>query len=387
MRLPTHYTHSVDALYPQRDAASLRPVSLSTLVATRPTHNRASRQVHWRSVNGRETSGEQMQPELRPRVAYCGFSDTANVGDYALYRANLHLFPRLHLVSGQDPAAGVSLFGGGTLYPYCLRYNMFPKRPLRVAIGLGVEDPEFSGRFGPLTLLAMHLQRFRVFGVRGPRSHQILKRHGIRSTVTGDTALALSRPPSTAPRPASVGISLVGEAMTRQGDRTRTGVLVEGFCRKAMAEGCEIVLAPFCREDLPWAQDLQRRLDGRPRLLDFWSPEIGEDLDLFLTELSRLGFMVAERLHAGVMAAALKVPFVLLPYKPKCLDFTESLDPGLSLAYDDCSVEALWGRTSEGLRTPEELTSRFAPRVDEFSACLRETAARIEGVVLDAAGE
>jgi len=336
-------------------------------------------------VQDSEKVGRSLRDAARPRVAYCGFSDTANVGDYALYRANLHLFPRLHLVAGQDRDAAVSLFGGGTLYPYCLRYGTFPKRPLRVAIGLGVEDPEFSGRFGPLTVLAMHLQRFKIFGVRGPRSQQILKRHGIGSIVTGDTALALARAANVASRPAAIGVSLVGESMARRGDHQQSARAVEAYCRKALAEGCEIVLAPFCREDLPWAVDLRHRLEGRPRLLDFWAAPIDEDLDVFLTELSRLSFVVAERLHAGVMAAALKVPFVLLPYKPKCLDFTESLDATLSLTYEDLSVDALWRRTLDGLKSPQSMTGRFAGGVDAFAAALRATAARIEDLVLESA--
>jgi polysaccharide pyruvyl transferase WcaK-like protein len=310
--------------------------------------------------------------------------DTANIGDYALLQATRRLVPRLQLVPGNSSNVSVSLFGGGTSYPYSLRYGTYPRRRLNVGIGLGVEDPDFSGRYGPLTLLAMHWSRFKVLGVRGYRSQQILAKHGISSVVTGDTALALERPSVQMSSEGAVGVCLVGEAMHRFGDPVRTREIVMDYCRRLLAEGCQVNLVPFCRNDFDQALDMQRQLGERVRLLDFWAPAIAEDLDVFLAELARLQFMVGERLHAAILAAAMAVPFVAIPYKPKCLDFVGSIDPafGLSLSYDHLTADNLWQRTREALVQGAEIQAGFADRVNALRRTLRDTAQEIEDLVL-----
>ena len=314
----------------------------------------------------------------RPRVAYCGFSNTENVGDYALYKANIQLFPGLSIVERDDPSAIAGLFGGGTGYPYSLEYGKFPRRPTNVAIGLGVEDPAFVGRFGPLTVLRMYRWRFRVFGVRGFRSKRILARYGLTSFVTGDTALAFERPPGVAPAD-RVGICLVGEAMARLGNPTIVQASAEALGQRVLAEGLVPVVVPFCRRDLPHALALQAALGGATELLDFWSGALAEDLSRFLAEFSRLRFVVGERLHGAVLAAAMDVPFVALPYKPKCLDFAESLDDGgspLVLEYSALSAETLWERVKRGLRSGP--VDEVIASVGAYRQKLRQTAADIE---------
>src|SRR5262249_30212667 len=139
----------------------------------------------------------------------------------------------------------VSLFGGGTTYPYSLRYGTYPRRRVNLAMGVGVEDPAFSGRFGPLTLLAMYWARFKILGVRDYRSQRILATYGISSVVTGDTALALERT-SGPSNENTVGICLVGEPMRRHGDAARTQEIVTDYAHRALAEGCHVALVPFC---------------------------------------------------------------------------------------------------------------------------------------------
>lgn len=331
------------------------------------------------------TSASETRPAASAAVAYCGFTDTANVGDYALFVANQRLFPGLSLFpGGERRRAAANLFGGGTMYPYSLRHGMFPSRRVNVAIGLGVEDPAFAGRFGPLTRLAMWRHRFKLLGVRGYRSEGILAANGVRSVVTGDTALALERPAGSSPRDA-VGVAVVGEPMHRLGDPARTRAEVVGYCRRVLAEGLEVVLMPFCRHDVAASRDIQAACGGRPSLVDFWSPRLGENLDAFLFELSRLRFMVGERLHAAVLAAAMDVPFVALPYKPKCLDFVESLkvEQTLTLDYETTSAGALWRRTRHGLEKTD-LREAVAGAVKAYRAVLRQTAEEIRGIVLRA---
>lgn len=334
-----------------------------------------------RDILGSDAGVEQVN---RPAVAYCGFTDMENVGDYALYQANCQLFPRLALFQGrQERPSRVNLFGGGTGYPYCLRYGTYPRRRINVAIGLGVEDPEFSGRFGPVTRFVMHWRRFAVFGVRGFRSQQILAAHGVASTVTGDTALALDARPRGERRDA-VAVALVGEPMRRTGDPEHIRRELLAYCSRLLSEGLHVVLVPFCRADLPASQSLQHQLGDRAGLVDFWAPPIDENLDLFLEELARMRFVVAERLHAAVLAAAVRVPFVALPYKPKVMDFVGSLQmtEELSMPYEHLSADGLLRVTRAVLAPGSALAETLESRVCAYRQRLRETAEEIEAIAI-----
>lgn len=262
-------------------------------------------------------------------VAYCCFTDTRNIGDYALYQANKMLFPQYNLFFGgnKEICSKVNLFGGGTLYPYCLRTGMFPKRQIEVAIGLGVMDPDFVGKFGILTKLAMRRRKFLKFGVRGPRSKNILERYGIEAVVTGDTALVL-QPDQLLPQDESlVGISIVGEKMKRIGSNEQVYNAILKFCKKCLLHDINVIFIPFCKNDIDIHLALYRELNSKKiSILDFWHPPISESLKNFLNELQRCSFIIAERLHAAVLSVVCKVPFLSIMYKPKCLDFVESFD-------------------------------------------------------------
>src|SRR5262249_51956744 len=161
--------------------------------------------------------------------------------------------------------------------------------------------------------------RFKILGVRDYRSQRILATYGISSVVTGDTALALERT-SGPSNENTVGICLVGEPMRRHGDAARTQEIVTDYAHRALAEGCHVALVPCCESDLDIARAMQRQLGDRVQFVDFWASPISENLDRFLTAFSRLRFIVGERLHASVLASAMGISFVALPYKPKCRD-------------------------------------------------------------------
>lgn len=259
-------------------------------------------------------------------VAYCGFSDTRNVGDYALFKACEQLFPSFELVPARSPEARMAnLFGGGTMYPYSIRQRIYPKRPVNVAIGLGVAEPEPGRRFGLLTRWAMYRWRFQWFGVRGFRSQRILARHGISAHVTGDTALAHRLDHAASIAPGRIAVSLVGERMQRRGDEQRVFQEVRQLCERLLATGREVLIVGFCLDDMPALLELRKSLGDRPGLLDFWAPPISRDLQRFLMELGRCELLLGERLHSLVLAATVGVPFVGLAYKRKCLDFAETI--------------------------------------------------------------
>lgn len=170
--------------------------------------------------------------------------------------------------------------------------------------------------------------------------------------------------------------------MTRLGDPALVERAAIEFGRRAVAEGLVPVLVPFCRSDLPRAAALREEIGGVSELVNFWGPPIDEDLTRFLEEYSRLSFVVAERLHAAVLAAAMDVPFLALAYKPKCLDFVDSLgsEMPLALPYGELTGEALWRRANEGLRSGA--SEQIRASVAHYRQTLTQTATLIQGLLM-----
>lgn len=45
-----------------------------------------------------------------------------------------------------------------------------------------------------------------------------------------------------------------------------------------------------------------------------------------VTELSKCNFILGTRLHAGIIAYALNIPFMLVEYHPKCTEFLNTIN-------------------------------------------------------------
>lgn len=318
-------------------------------------------------------------------VAYYGFTDTANVGDFALYQANIALFPKFRLIPGRAQArADAGLFGGGTLYPYSLTNNWYPRHRLIFGVGVGVQDPPPKGKFGLLTRLAMWRHSFRFFGVRGFRSKAILARHGIESTVTGDTALFFSPDTSMSHKPGRVCISLVTEPMQRAGSVDLVVREVLQCATRLQAEGFEIVLIPFAKEDVPGSVRMANVLGRNTRLVDFWSPDLKCSLPEFLRELQSCTVILAERLHSAVLASALGVPFLALGYKAKCFDFVESLKLSFGAIEDSRAVnaKALYSSIKCLLGKADAVKGELIDKVSAYRGILVESAKMIQREVL-----
>lgn len=319
-------------------------------------------------------------------IGYCCFTDTNNVGDYALYKANQLLFPEFNLFPGNEHRKSeVNLFGGGTLYPYCIRYGWYPRRKINVAIGQGVAEPPHLGRFGLLTRLAMRFTAFKSLGVRGPRSQDVLAAHGIRSEITGDTALVHSTDLSVPSKNNQIGISLVGEPMDRRGSAHEIKSEVLKTCHRLAADGFHISFIPFCIKDRDFLAAMSLELASSATLVDFWSHPIDCNLDRFLLEIRKCDVMVAERLHAAVLSAAVGVPFLSLGYKMKCFDFVDSLriESSVSPIVDsrDVNGDELYQIVSTLNSVTNEYGEMLNDRVNMLRRSLRASSDDIRAIV------
>jgi polysaccharide pyruvyl transferase WcaK-like protein len=326
------------------------------------------------------------------KLVFCGFSDTANVGDFALFKANKQIFGNVLLEESAIPHETdhvelMNLFGGGTYFPYGLRYK-YKRRKHNFALGLGAHEPE-KGRYGLLTRLAISRWKFHYLGVRGYRTQEVLKRHNIKSVVTGDTAMAILPPGNTQNTKTMIGVSLVGESMARIGSLEKVSNSMETTCRRLLADGLDIRLFAFCKTDMPQTQVLQERLSayGHVEIVDFWASPINRDLVKFLAEMETCAAFISERLHASVLSAVVNRPFVPISYKPKCRDFVDSLRIGDLSCVDPVEIdsEVLHERV---LRLTDDISMKqqlkenvksFRERIEEAGAEILETASRMVG--------
>ena len=265
----------------------------------------------------------------------------ANLGDAACYLALRRLVPGVELVPLSEPGlelrarrVGLSgpryfgglVIGGGTLihpaFEELVRVVWSPGMPTWLC-GTGVgscglaqdESVDVSG-------MRHILSQCRGLGVRGPVSKSVLDGMGIGGVeVIGDLALSLTSEEgarSTSRRTVAVNlIDLGGDAV-----RASEGQMVEGLekaLRTLARSGWQVVgLALYPTDVQPTERLLRRVVPGAPvRLVQ--SP------DSFFETVDRCAFVVGVRLHAAVLAACRGVPSLALAYRPKHLDFMESV--------------------------------------------------------------
>jgi polysaccharide pyruvyl transferase WcaK-like protein len=285
-------------------------------------------------------------------VAYLGWNGRGNTGDDAIFEAvseglapaAVETFPLYAAELARSITSGSSarfrrshlLLGGGTLvgrsvWRKNLRLKAFPlvRRRPRFMIGAGVEDPSFQGRHSfsddgrELARWPAVLSGFHRVTVRGPRSQELLAGVGVAADVVGDPALLLSPLAPAGAGGKVVGVTLgFGDDLWGH-DHRRVEVAVVACLRELIAEGWRVRLLCMNDEDRTGHAAVARGLAAQ---VEEVSVEVVDTPASFLQAASECAVVVAERLHAMVLAAAAGTPFVALEYQPKCLDFTASVE-------------------------------------------------------------
>lgn len=285
------------------------------------------------------------------RYGYLGWTGHANLGDDAIAEVlgvalgPDHLDPvpmsaaalARALVTGGVRSLGSSrlLLGGGTVIGRAnWRLHVAVGQRLcrggpSVMIGAGVEDPSFRGRrsfssFGELARWPQLLRRFERVTVRGPRSAALLADVGVDATVVGDPALLASAPSGVARLGAHLGVALGYGDDLRGGDHDRVVEEVGRAVRLVRRRGWRVtflVVNPLDAAHVSACID-RAGVAPAPGEVEVLAVEAPAS---FCAAVATCEVVLAERLHAGVLAAACGAVPVMLAYQPKVDDFMASI--------------------------------------------------------------
>lgn len=342
----------------------------------------AVRRVRSRGTRAPSQDGGTRTPETpddRIGIEYVGLTGKQNLGDDAVQLAIQRLLPWARV--GQDVRdARLLMVGGGTLINgrrYYLTRMLRQDSPVleRCLFGTGVRSPAYWGLTEPMDDWFSFMDSALHVSVRGPDSVANLRELGYAGPVEiiGDPALSL-RPSADASRVAGrVVVCPVWTSGNLHGgsDEIVFAELATQIGR-LRGDGHEVVLLSAFPEDDRWIIRLMREA-GHPDL-----PYVDgyRDVDDTLRLLASADLVVAERLHAAILAAAAGTPFVALEYRPKVRDFTRSVDQ------EDATL-----RTDEMPRLPEVIADVMATadrrrrdiahRVDDYRRLQEETATEL----------
>lgn len=322
-------------------------------------------------------------------VAYIGprVPGNRNLGDELLWWAHVRGFADLSLIQltrlpRHTPRSGLvrgTVLGGGTLIgsPTFRRgleaaLAQLGDRPV-VNLGTGVDDPVMpsTGRRGDATELRAWLpllRRLPTVWVRGPRSQQALSDLGLESRISGDPVLMFARDADLQPRleTGRVGLNI---GITGQQWHADPQVMVRELVsvgRHLLRRGLEVVPLSIWDAD----DEVTRALGGELGVRPVLAAELRSIRQTRAT-FAGIDLLVGMKLHAVVGAALVGTPAIALEYRPKCLDFQESVGAGKwSVRTSEMTADRVADLVGEALAARSSLASALADQVRARVAAL-----------------
>lgn len=230
----------------------------------------------------------------------------------------------------------IGLLGGGTLInrddPWLADYKTISRRTRRpvCVFGSGVANPELwtsePGWVDKRKEWVSLLSDLPVIGVRGPLSKALLEDAGAKGVVvSGDPAVALHVPLArdgqleANSHPVRLGMNC-GCHWRMWGKASSVFEVQSQVVRDLKEKGFDVELFAVIPADVECCE-----LVARQAGMDSSKVKICTSPADFFRMVGTYQLVVALKLHAGILAAAANVPFLMLEYQPKCLDFVMSL--------------------------------------------------------------
>ena len=319
-----------------------------------------------------DTAGEG---EARIGIDYIGYAGSGNFGDELMLHAIRQLMPWAD-IAPNHPSPQALMVGGGTLinvknyYVNRIRRNDSPRLE-RIVFGTGVRNPDFWGATEDSSFWTNIIKSSLYAGVRGPHSQANLRQLGHLSDIDilGDPALTLT-PPTVERVPGRVVICPVWTSGELHGgsDEAVFAAFAQSI-RTLIDRGHEVIALSAFASDDRWLIELMRSA-GAPNLGYVAShTDVQPGIDL----IASADLVIAERLHAAVVAAAVATPFIPVEYRPKTADFAASVGvEELVVRTDD--IGRLDDVINEVLRQPSKWTGTVADSVRTYRNKQRQVA-------------
>jgi polysaccharide pyruvyl transferase WcaK-like protein len=288
-------------------------------------------------------------------------------------------------VGYEVPNRRLLMLGGGTLinrltYLEALRRQDSPRLE-RVVFGTGVADPVYWDLTEPTEGWVDYLDSCSYVGVRGPRSEALLREWGFdgEMEILGDPGLSIQ--PAT-PTEKEEGLVVISPAWTNGElwgeDDARVFTAFADLVTEMRRQGREVAYMSCFPGDDRHIMEIMKQSNS----LDARYVAAYDDHDAGLEILATAGVVVAERLHAAVVAAACGTPFVAVEYRPKIRDFARSVDQEDYVVRSD-------EVTSDNLAAlitaveAEGTAERLRPAVDGYRERQRRVAEQLSGLLQD----
>ena len=355
-------------------------------------------------------------------IGYSGWIGHRNIGDEAIYQANVQLFPEFNLHDASKLSDYDHLIvGGGTIFPkFAVIQDNLAAGQTNHALGVGVRNPSFWNQsFGsfdmgyllekygtkrlfanptaryllrgvgqrtdsvttqPHVVSSADFNRIRQFdfdfiGVRGPISHDILSLNGIPSRIVGDTALMLRPTEYSQSASNKIAVTLRSGDYQWDSDGSYRDRVIE-FCQRHQAE-YDFVFLPFYPPDLQVCIDAVDQIESA-YLVDYCTQvDVQATIDL----IASCDLVISDKLHATVLAACCSVPFISLEYRPKNLDFAQSVGmEAFNIRSDRVTVDRLEERASRALGS-DILSNQLEDRVELYRTRLTSATQAITSMI------
>jgi polysaccharide pyruvyl transferase WcaK-like protein len=283
-----------------------------------------------------------------PLNGYIGWTGYGNLGDEAVLEGYQALFSNkltdiriskltMHAQKLQNNTLQLRslALGGGTLInqsdtwlietEYALERNV----PM-FCIGTGVAPQSSIDRPPDATDDKLQawigaLSQFAYVGVRGPLSQKYLNEAGFTAEVVGDSALCLA--PDHIGRRAvagrTIGINVsYGSDNIMHGDKETFISEIAKSIRILIRQGWNVRLLPIWKDDLSTCKRLRQsvNMDSQCEIVRAY-----RSLKAYMAALSECDVFIGQKLHATIFATMLRIPSIMLEYRPKCLDYMMSI--------------------------------------------------------------